>query len=114
MPAKNMAITNPDICHAAAITIEMSAIGKPKLGPARAPNPTELRSCPTPDSGWRCRTFGVVYQADCRKSKPTAPNSVFRPELGTINQRQTTPVTMKETAIGKRKRLRKMFSPRIL
>ena len=57
---------------------------------------------------------GSVNQPHLRNPRPTLSNSRLTPELpvcvvpGLSIQRQTTPVTMYEIAIGKRKMLRKI------
>ncbi len=58
----------------------------------------------------------VRCQRLIRASSPNCWNSRLMPVMRVpvaefINQRQTTPVTMKEIAIGNRNTLRKKFSP---
>ena len=61
--------------------------------------------------------FGSVNHPQRKKPRPIFSKSRLTPELpvctvpGFSNQRQTTPVTMYEIAIGKRKMLRKTPSP---
>ena len=101
-------MTNPDICQIAAIAIAPMTARGSAVRPGR--RMLMRRSSSTFQTGWRM----PASRRAMRAWSTTVPSMrTLTPLVGLRIQAQIVPVTMNEIAIGSRKMLRKIDSPRM-